>query len=69
MVELNEPQRGNKVKTYKLTETQEGLLRIALTYAIDNDETFFVDGLTRDAQQAADYRGFQALLVKFGGGN
>jgi hypothetical protein len=57
------------VKTYTITEAQEGLLRIALTYAIDNDETFFVDGLTRDAQQAADYRGFKNLLAKFGGAN
>jgi hypothetical protein len=56
-------------KTYQLTEAQQGLLRIALSYAIDNDETFFIDGLTRDPQQAADYRGFQVLQKMFGGSN
>jgi hypothetical protein len=56
-------------KTYQLTEAQQGLLRIALSYAIENDETFFTDGLTRDPQQAADYRGFQVLLRTFGGSN
>ena len=44
-------------KTYELTETQEGLLRYALSITIEQDETFWVDGLTRDAQTAADYRG------------
>lgn len=56
-------------KTYELTETQEGLLRIALSVMIEQDETFWVDGLTRDAQAAADYRGFLALQKMFGGSN
>jgi|LakMenEpi03Aug12_release.lakeMendotaPanAssembly.Ray.scaffolds.fasta_scaffold61209_2 hypothetical protein len=54
-------------KTYEFTEAQEGLLRIALSYAIENDETFFTDGLTRDPQQAADYRGFLVLQKMLGG--
>jgi len=56
-------------KTYELTEAQQGLLRIALSYAIENDETFFTDGLTRDPQQAADFRGFLVLQKMFGGSN
>lgn len=53
--------------SYTLTATQESLIRLALSVAIENDETFFIDGLTRDAQQAADYRGLVALQSKFGG--
>jgi hypothetical protein len=52
---------------YELTETQEGLLRYALSIAIEQDETFWVDGLTRDAQTAADYRGLLNLHKIFGG--
>ena len=57
------------MNTYKFTETQEGLLRMALAFAIENDETFWTDGLTRDAQAAADYRGWKTLLSKLGGNN
>lgn len=56
-------------KTYELTETQQGLLRIALSVMIEHDETFWTDGLTRDAQAAADYRGFLTLQKMFGGAN
>jgi hypothetical protein len=54
-------------KTYSLTETQEGLLRFALSVAIEQDETFWVDGLHRDSQTAADYRGLLILHKMFGG--
>ena len=54
-------------KTYQLTETQEGLLRYALSITIEQDETFWVDGLTRDAQTAADYRGLLNLQKMFRG--
>lgn len=53
--------------TYQLTETQKGLLRFALSVAIEQDETFWVDGLTRDSQTAADYRGLLNLHKMFGG--
>lgn len=39
-----------------------GLLRLALTQAIELDETFYTDGMTRDAQASADYRGLLNLL-------
>jgi hypothetical protein len=52
---------------YELTETQQGLLRYALSVAIEQDETFWVDGLTRDSQTAADYRGLLNLHKIFGG--
>jgi hypothetical protein len=48
-----------------LTQKQVELLRYSLDRTIELDETFWVDGLTRDASASADYRGLKALESLF----
>lgn len=52
----------SKKYTLELTENQIGLIRSALSIAIESDETFYTEGLTRDAQASADYRGLNSLF-------
>lgn len=53
-----------KVEVF-LTQKQIELLRYALDRTIELDETFWVDGLNRDATAAADYRGLKVLETMF----